>query len=162
MKPKLFLILFSIMLTTELMAQSLADNNGKQMVVWHKDGSKVSFSLREKPTIQYLGDSVLVKSSIKISYAFQAILKMTFEGQTDPLSVPGTTSSDERPFTLTDNAVTFIAANRDIRVRIVALSGIALSDFIVRKNSSITISLSDRHSILLINVNGVTYKISVP
>lgn len=159
-----FIVLFFLCFFSSipLMAQSAADTNSGQMVVWHKDGSKVLFSLAEKPRIQYIGDSVVIKSSVEISYPFQAIQKMTFEGLPDDVSVRGITSPQGQPFTLASDAVTFLAADRDMYVRIVTVSGMEVSNFMVRKDNPVTIPLREYHSrVLLIVVNGVTYKIIV-
>ena len=160
-----FIVLFFLCFFSNLplMAQSAADTNSGQMVVWHKDGSKVLFSLAEKPQIQYIGDSVVIKSSVEISYPFQAIQKMTFEGLPDDVSVRGITSPQGQPFTLASDGVTFMAADRDMHVRIVTISGMQISNFMVKKGDSASITLREyRSNVLLIVVNGVTYKIIVP
>ena len=160
-----FIVLFFLCFFSNLplMAQSVADTNSGQMVVWHKDGSKVLFSLAEKPQIQYIGDSVVIKSSVEISYPFQAIQKMTFEGLPDDVSVRGITSPQGQPFTLASDGVTFMAADRDMHVRIVTISGMQISNFMVKKGDSASITLREyRSNVLLIVVNGVAYKIIVP
>ena len=48
------------------------------LVVWQKDGSKVTFLLDEKPRVIHDGDKVLVKSSSTVEYDYQAIKKMTY------------------------------------------------------------------------------------
>lgn len=159
-----FIVLFFLCFFSSipLMAQSAADTDSGQMVVWHKDGSKVVFSLAESPRIQYIGDSVVIKSSVEISYPFQAIQKMTFDGVSDETSVRDITSSQGQPFTLASDAVTFLAADSDMHVRIVTASGMEVSNFMVRKDNPVTIPLREYHSrVLLIVVNGVTYKIIV-
>lgn len=146
-----------------LMAQPATDTASGEMVVWHKDGSKILFSLAEKPKIEYTGDSVIIKSSVEITYPFQAIKKMTFERLPDYDSVRDITTSQRKPFTQARDAVTFMAADRDMHVKIVTISGMVISNLIVKKDNPVSITLREYHSnVVLIVVNGVTYKILVP
>ena len=155
--------LYFFVTSLPIMAQSTSDNSGRQMVVWHKDGSKVLFSLSEKPMIKYQGDSVSIKSSVEISYHFQAIQKVTFEGEPDPTSVPDITSNPDQPFSVIGDVMTFVASDSDMHVRIVTSSGLLVKDFIVSKGNQVSISLSEyRSKVLLIVAGGVTYKIIVP
>ena len=88
---------------------------------------------------------------------------MTFEGLPDDVSVRGITSPQGQPFTLASDGVTFMAADRDMHVRIVTISGMQISNFMVKKGDSASITLREyRSNVLLIVVNGVTYKIIVP
>ena len=129
------------------------------LVVWHKDGSRVLFSLSEEPRISYAGDMVTIQAGTTIEYPFQSIRKMTFEGEeAEGISQAETTPA--RPFASDGATVSFQPSDRDLRVRLVAASGTVVREFTVRRGEPSQLSLSAFPAgVYLMIVNGVTYKI---
>ncbi len=135
--------------------------NTWNLVVWHKDGSKVQFALEDTPKITYEGEKVVVSSSSTVEYDFQAIKKMTYM-QEEPNRIGDLAINPERPFTSQGGVITFVPADKDLHVRVATLSGIVVRDFIVPKNEPSSISLTSTPAkVYLISVNGVTYKIAM-
>ena len=79
------------------------------LVVWQKDGSKVTFLLDEKPRVIHDGDKVLVKSSSTVEYDYQAIKKMTYEEE-EVTGIREAVASEGLPFSTSGGTITFAAA----------------------------------------------------
>ena len=168
MKKLTFLFITLLLTTMSWAVQTNAeDDDGTSLpsdsclVVWHKDGSKVSFNLNETPKITYSGDKVIIQSSTAVEYDFRAIRKMTYS-MNDALTGIRTLSVDgDKPFIKQGQTLTFMPADKDMNVRIVTLSGMVLNNFVVRRGQPVSLSLvSSSAKVYLIQVNGVTYKIS--
>ena len=129
------------------------------LVLWHKDGTKVLFDLAEEPKICYAAEKVSIESTTRVEYEFNAIRKMTYELDVEN-DIRMLKIQNKRPFKTVGDHITFLPSDKDLRVRIVSLSGMVLKDFVVQKNDTSTIDLHSLGSkVYLINVNGVTYKI---
>jgi len=129
------------------------------LTVWHKDGSKVLFKLSEKPKVTYGDSLVIIQTGTTVEYAFQAIRKMTFESE-EMVGIKEVKSGAEHPFLSDGETVTFLPADKDLRVTIVQLNGIVVKDITVRRGQQSSLSLrSLPPGVYLLNVNGVTYKI---
>lgn len=129
------------------------------LTVWHKDGSKVLFKLSEKPKVTYGDSLVIIQTGTTVEYAFQAIQKMTFESE-EMVGIKEVKSRPEHPFLSDGETVSFLSADKDLRVTIVQLNGIVVKDITVRRGQQSSLSLrSLPPGVYLLNVNGVTYKI---
>ncbi|MBR6180056.1 MAG: dockerin type I repeat-containing protein [Prevotella sp.] len=124
------------------------------LVVWHKDGSKIMFRLAEDPKFTYLGEIVIVQASTTVEYEFQAIRKVTFDLAARSSAILGL------PFTNNGKAVTFMAADNDLSVKVYTTDDNLLKELVVRKGETATLTL-DSHATndYKMDVNGVTYKI---
>lgn len=76
------LAIFAILSVVSTRAQQ-TDGSSKQspdscLIIWHKNGSQVMLKLNGSPKIEYIGDSVIVKSSETLKYGFKDIRKMTY------------------------------------------------------------------------------------
>ena len=132
------------------------------LVVWQKDGSKVTFLLDEKPRVIHDGDKVLVKSSSTVEYDYQAIKKMTYEEE-EVTGIREADASEGLPFSTSAGTITFAAAAKDSHVQVFLTNGMTVKDMMVRKGESATLTLpSSPEKVYLVKVNGVTYKISIP
>ena len=129
------------------------------LTVWHKDGSKVLFKLSEKPKVTYGDSLVIIQTGTTVEYAFQTIQKMTFESE-EMVGIKEVKSGPEHPFLSDGETVSFLSADKDLRVTIVQLNGIVVKDITVRRGQQSSLSLrSLPPGVYLLNVNGVTYKI---
>ena len=72
MNKLLLLTILAILHVSGLWAQNAVDSSSavidSSLVVWHKDGSRVMFSLSEKPKISYDGDSVVIEAATTVKY----------------------------------------------------------------------------------------------
>ena len=137
------------------------DHDITHLVVWHKDGSKVLFSLTETPTITYESEKVIIKSSSSVEYEFQSIKKMTYSSEYLE-GIGETIVKKEKPFTSSGETITFLPAEEDMHVRIVLMNGMVVKEFVVRKHETSFMSLNSLpEKLYMINVNGVTYKIKI-
>lgn len=134
---------------------------GPGMVVWHKDGSKVVFSLSETPKITYTGEKVVIKAASTIEYDFQSIKKITYN--LDELTrIKETNITKKIPFTSNGECITFLPSECDLQVKVVNLNGKVIKSFVVPKDDTASFFLNAfPASVYLIVVNGVTYKINV-
>lgn len=131
----------------------------RHLVVWHKDGSRVAFSLSETPKISYLEEKVVITASSTVEYDFQSIKKMTY-GMEDADGINNPVINKKKPFVSNGETISFISADNDLRVKFVTLDGIVIKELLVKKGESSSFSLSSfPMNIYLIVVNGVTYKI---
>lgn len=129
------------------------------LVVWHKDGSKVLFSLADPPKVTYGDSLVTIQAATTVEYAFQSIRKMTF-GTEEVVGINELKAKPERPFSSDGETVSFLSADRDLRVTIVRLNGVVVKDFMVKRSEQSSLSLRSLPTgVYLLNVNGVTYKI---
>lgn len=174
MKKLLLFTLFLLSSSMVALAQSDDTPNGQatngqrapgfieyawNLVVWHKDGSKVMFLLDNMPRIIHEGEKVIVKSSSTVEYDYQAIKKMTYSLE-EVTGIRDLTVNKELPFSNNGSSITFVPAEKDLQVRIFLTNGMMVKDFVVRKGESSTISLNaSPEKLYMINVNGVTYKI---
>jgi len=165
MKRRLFLCLALIGTFAIGKAVTLGDGDTPtasadlNLVVWHKDGSKVLFKLSEKPKVTYGDSLVTIQAATMVEYAFQAIQKMTFESE-EVVGIKEMKPDPERPFSSDGETVTFLPADKDLRVTIVQLNGIVVKDIAVRRGQQSSLSLRSLPAgVYLLNVNGITYKI---
>lgn len=129
------------------------------LVVWHKDGSKVLFKLSEKPKVTYGDSLVIIQTSTTVEYAFQTIRKMTFELE-EVVGIKEVKAEPGRPFSSDGETITFLPADKDLRVTIVQLNGIVVKDITVRRGQQSSLPLRSLPAgVYVMNVNGVTYKI---
>lgn len=136
-----------------------ADAQRDQLVVWHKDGSKVMFSLAEQPKVTYGDSLVTIQAATTVEYAFQAIQKMTFESE-EVLGIQNLKSDASVPFTSDGQTVTILPSNRELSVRVVSLNGIIVKALTVKPGERQQFSFRGLPTgVYLMNVNGVTYKI---
>lgn len=140
---------------------ALPPDTDPSLIIWHKDGSKVILNLEEKPKISYVGENVVIESSETIECKFKAIRKMTY-GSDFVTDMESPISPKEKPFINEGKTITFLPADRDLRVKVVLVNGIVFKDFVVKKGESFSLHLdSFPTNIYMINVNGVTYKIKL-
>ncbi len=132
------------------------------LVVWQKDGSKVTFILDQKPSVVHDGDKVIVKTSSTVEYDFQAIKKMTYSEE-EVTAIRDAIVSDGLPFSTSGGTISFSSAGKDLHIQVFLTNGMTVKDLVVNKNESATITLpSSPEKIYLVRVNGVTYKIKIP
>lgn len=131
-----------------------------QLVVWHKDSTKLLFNLNEHPKITHLEGKVIISGATTVEYDFGTVKKLTYRlGSANHLqSLP---ICNERQFFFDGETLTFLPADQDLHISITLLDGKVIQEFTAKKNEPQTISLHlSMAETYLVNVNGVTYKIS--
>lgn len=131
-----------------------------QLIVWHKDNTKLVFNLNEHPKITHLEGRVIISGATTVEYDFGAVKKLTYRlGSTNHLQrVP---ICNETSFFFDGETLTFLPAGQDLHISITLLDGMVIQEFTAKKNEPQTISLNlSTAESYLVNVNGVTYKIS--
>ena len=74
----IFVILSVVSTKAQQTGGSSEQSSDSCLIIWHKNGSQVMLKLNKSPKIEYVGDSVFVKSSKTLKYGFKDIRKMTY------------------------------------------------------------------------------------
>lgn len=132
------------------------------LVIWTRDGAKVAFVLTEQPKVTFENQKVVVTTSKAVAeYEAANMLKMTYVNDL-PDNIRQLNGKEEVPFGREGEALTFVPGDRDLHVRVYSLKGFVLQDFVVKRGNPISLPLrSLGEDVSLVNVNGVTYKISL-
>jgi len=150
-----------IAMTFAYPSEANPDETNLCLVVWQKDGSKVVFDLKEKPKITYEEEKVVITSSSIVEYDFRSIMKMTYETES-AVGIDAVTINKEKSFTSNGETISFHPTDQDLSVKVVAMNGMLIKDFVVKQGSSASLALNSfSTNIYMIIVNGVTYKIMV-
>ena len=138
------------------------DDNNLNLVLWRKDGSKIVFSLEEKPRIEFRGDKVVFTTpSLSGEYDFEDIIKFTYSNEM-PSGIQTIALQTEMTFKTGNGCLTFLPSDKSMNVSIVTANGIVMKSFTVEANTPTSVSLGDMpQGVYLVQVNGVTYKINV-
>lgn len=131
------------------------------LVVWCKNGAKVSFLLNDKPIVKIKDGKWIIKCKMVFAeYDVADVVKMTYEGIPD--DIPAIDVSTERPFAFDAEALTFLSDSEDLHVRIVATSGIVVRQFVARCGTAFSVPLNQfAPGVYIVTVNNISYKISI-
>lgn len=131
------------------------------LMLWGKDGSKMLFTLNDKPRVEFRSGKMVITSRSSVTeYDTKNLSKITYENLL-PENIEEQDGKSNLPFSRNGETLTFIPGDKDQLVRILSVNGVILQSIIVRKYEpvSMPIDLFDA-GIYLIDVDGVTYKIS--
>ncbi len=156
MKIKLFLLLMLIL--TEIL--NVYSEEKTQLTIHSKDGTKVSYILRQQPKISFSTKEIIVKSNdVDIIYEREEIAKFTYEivnVQTGIINL----STDEKAFEIIDNAIMFPQLKSNSVVNIYSISGNLIFHKEITEGGEYMFPLTSCvNGVYLVNVNGLTYKI---
>ena len=131
------------------------------LVVWCKNGAKISFMLNDKPIVTIKdGKWKIDGKNANAEYDVADVTKITYEGF--PTDIQSISSSDTKPFVFDAEALTFLSDSEDLQVRIVASSGIIVSQFVVRSGTVFTVPLNQfAPGVYIVNINNISHKISI-
>lgn len=153
---KFLLLLFAAFFSLSVMAEDIPAN----LVVWSKDGTKVSYKLEESPKITFTDESLVISTNkIEVDYSLSQMARITYESAnlTGVFNVNG---EKVNPFEFTSESLLFPASNADAIVKIYSTDGKLVIGRHVRKGDTLLVSLNSlNNGIYLVCVNGVTYKI---
>lgn len=150
------LLLFAAFFSLSVMA----DEAPTDLVVWAKDGTKVSYKLQDSPKITFMDDSLVISTnSVEVNYELSQMARITYE-KTDLTGIVNVNGEKVNPFNFTGESLLFPASNADVIVKIYTADGKLVLGRNVRKGDSLAVSLGSlNRGVYLVNVNGVTYKI---
>lgn len=131
------------------------------LVVWCKNGAKVSFLLNDKPIVKIKdGKWKIDGNKTSAEYDVADVVKITYDGIPDDIPTIGVEIG--KPFTIEGDVLTFFSDSEDLHVRIVALSGVVVKQFVARRGSASPVPLNQFASgVYIVNVNNISYKISI-
>lgn len=154
MKTKLLIALLSCF---SLIAK--AEDYSKSLVIWAKDGTKVAYSLAEKPKITFTDtDLVITTNGIEVNYMLEKMARFTYESNNESAII--NLQTEDTPFKLTGEALLFPALKANNTVSVYYLNGSLVFKKTVRQNGEYALPLSKLSTgVYMVNVNGLTYKI---
>ena len=131
------------------------------LVVWCKNGAKVSFLLNDKPIVKIKdGKWIIDCKKAVVEYDVVDVVKMTYDGILD--DIPAIDVGTEKPFAFDAETLTFLSDSEDLHVRIVATSGIVVRQFVARCGTAFSVPLNQfAPGVYIVTVNNISYKISI-
>lgn len=137
-----------------------AENNPTNLVVWAKNGTKVAYSLAEKPKVTFTGTDLVIKTKdVEVNYSLENMARFTYE-EDNSTTVITNILTDEFPFKLNDGTLLFPSLKANSTVSIYSLNGILVFKKTVHQNGEYAFPLSNLNAgVYIVNVNGINYKI---
>lgn len=154
---------YTVNLTGSCVKSGASLEGRTHLMVWQKDGSKVSFILDEHPNVTMSQGFIYISSSSLVAeYKQTDILKHTYEnlgiGKIHEIA-----QDTECPYQYMNEALIFNPCDVDMHVRIVTVNGIIKEDIFIVAGTSASVSLDSYSTgIYLISVNNTTYKLIRP
>lgn len=154
MKNIIVFLFFAIVINTKITAQ----NSQTQLVVWAKNGTKVAYTLTEKPKVTFTEtDLVITSNGIEVHYSLENMLRFTYENSAAKIT---DLKTDETAFKLDGESLLFPSLEANSTVSIYAANGILVFKQTVRQTGEYSFPLSSLNTgLYMVNVNGLTYKI---
>ena len=138
---------------------AMAEDMKTHLVVWSKDGTKVAYSLDEKPKVTFTEtDLVITAKGIEVNYALNNMARFTYESS-DNTAIRDL-KTNEMSFKLEGESLLFmnLAANSTISLH--TLNGTTVFSKTVPMAGEYSFPLSNLNAgVYLVTVNGLTYKI---
>lgn len=152
------LLLFAAFFSLSVMAEDVPTD----LVVWAKDGTKVSYKLQDSPKITFTDESLVISTnSIDVNYELSQMARITYE-KTDLTGIVNVNGEKVNPFNFTGESLLFPASKADVTVKIYSTDGKLVVGRNVRKGDTLAVSLNSlNNGIYLVSVEGITYKIAV-
>ncbi len=151
---------FLLLFVSAFCLSSMAETNPTHLVVWAKDGTKVSYLLNESPKVTFSDYNLVIKTDgVEVNYELSQMLRLTYENDefTKIVNVEG---KMENPFTFNGETLMFEASDTELSVRIVSSDGILVLSREVKKGNTLAVPVSRlANGYYVVKVNGITYKI---
>ena len=158
MKIRKLLLLIATVFSLSAMAEDVTTD----LVVWSKDGTKVSYKLNDSPKITFTDESLVITTNrVEVNYNLSQMARITYE-KTDLTGIVNVNGDKVSPCNCNGESLLFLASNADTTVKIYTADGKLILSRNVLKGDTVAVSLSSLNSgIYLTCVNGITYKIAV-
>lgn len=150
----------TILLSLLLTFSANATEPVKNLAVWTKDGTKVVYSLSENPKITFTETDLLITTNgVEINYALKNMARFVYE-KSDATGITDL-STNEPSFKFNGEYLLFPALKANSTVSIHNLNGTLAFKKKVTTAGEYAVSLSNLgRGIYIVNVNGLTYKIT--
>ena len=150
-------ILFPLFLAFCLITK--AEDNQTNLVVWVKDGTKVTYLLAEKPKVTFAeNDLVITSKGVVANYSLETIARITYEDNT--YTDVNKLQTDESVFKLDGEFLLFHNLKANSTISFYTPNGILVFKKIVGQNGEYVFPLSNLNTgVNVINVNGKSFKI---
>ena len=154
---KLLFLLFCLSIVIKVEAAS----NPSNLVVWSKDGTIVAYKLAEKPRVTFTGSELIITSQgVEVIYLLENLARFTYE-EDDVITAITNLQTEESPFKLNGETLLFPALKANSTVSIYSLNGTLVFKKSICQNGEYAFPLSNLNAgVYLVNVNGLTYKIT--
>ena len=131
------------------------------LMVWCKNGTKVTYLLNDKPIVKIKDGKWLIDcKTVSAEYNVADVVKMTYDGITE--DIPAIDVGTEKPFAFDAEALMFLSDSKDQHVRIVASSGVIVRQFVARRGTASSVPLKHfAPGVYIVSVNNISYKISI-
>lgn len=161
---KTFLIMrkniFITLLFSCVCLSSFADEPTTELVIWSIDGTQVAYALVDKPKITFNEtDLVISVNDIDIRYNLYYLERITYNNSTGIEKID--LKTDEPLFKLDGESLLFPSLKANSTVSIFSLSGSLVLRKTISCNGEYIFPLSNLNTgVYMVNVNGLTYKIT--
>lgn len=145
------------LLTFMSIASCFAVDEQTHLVVWAKDGSKASYSLQDRPLIEFVENQILIKSNnLDIYYDLQSISHFTYE------DIMGTGVKNlliEEQFKMTEDALLFSGIPVNSNLTISDINGKNVYNIKVENTGKFAIPIKNfSKGLYIIKINNYSYK----
>lgn len=138
---------------------AVADETINSLVVWAKDGTKVAYTLADKPKVTFTETEMVITSNgIEVNYALENLARFTYENS----AITGITDlkNGETYFKLDGELLLFPYLKANSTIAIYSTNGTLVFKQTVRKDGEYFFPISKLNTgVYMVNVNGLTYKI---
>lgn len=150
-------ILISLLLVSSLIVQ--AKNDPTNLVVWIKNGTKVTYLLAENPKVTFTEtDLVITSKDVDMNYSLNSIARLTYEDNT--FTNLNNLQTDEPVFKFDGEFLLFPDLKINSTVSVYTLNGLLIFKKSILQNGEYVFPLSSLSTgTYIINVNGIASKI---
>lgn len=138
---------------------AVADETINSLVVWAKDGTKVAYTLADKPKVTFTETEMVITSNgIEVNYALENMSRFTYENST----TTGITNlnNGETSLKLDGESLLFPSLKANSTVSVYSANGTLVFKKTVSKDGEYSFPISNLNTgVYMVNVNGLTYKI---
>lgn len=148
---KLLLFIFSL-----LFIIVKANEPKTNLVIWIKDGAKVTYALAEKPKITFTKNELIVNTTnVEIKYDLKNILRFSYEGQSANI----TDLESVNTITIHDDALVFPSLSVNSTIFVYSIDGTLVLKKTVLMDDEYVLPLSNFNTgLYIVNVNELKYK----
>lgn len=151
-------ILFIIVILSSLTNTIMATNDETKLIVWAKDGTKVTYVLNEKPLVTFTETDLVIHSNgIEMNYPLTSMARFTFEkGQNTGVR---NINSIESHISFDGNLLCFHNLSMNSNVSLYSYNGNLIFKDRIPNGKDYTLPLSNLDAgIYIVTINGMSYK----
>lgn len=136
-----------------------AQENSNNLIVWSKDGTKVTYALMENPKVRFTeSDLIISTNNIEVNYSLENIARFTYELKEN--TAVRNLKNDEVSFKMNGELLLFSSLKANSTVSIYSLNGTLVFNKTVKSAGDYSYPLSGLNTgVYFVKVNSLTYKI---